>query len=86
MLIWLLWVGIQFYRCLGKLEENQSWSSLRQAREDNVGFTGKVELGVIHKTMKVNVIFLENLTNEKELNKEEEGLQDKALGHTQPDK
>lgn len=32
--------------------------------------------------MKVNVIFVENINNEKEANDEEKGPQDRALGHT----
>lgn len=44
------------------------------------GFTGVVELGVI--CIAVEMVFLVNITNWKELNKEEVWFNDRILGHT----
>lgn len=55
---------------------------MRGGWENRVGFTGKVELRFIHITIGTDVTFAENITIGKEANTEEEGPQDRALGHT----
>ena len=54
-------------------------------RESGRGFGGEVELGVISITVEVNVKFVEDIAEGKEVDDEEEGPQDRALGHTSSD-
>ncbi len=50
--------------------------------ESGVWFTGKIELGIIHKAVEVDTIFVEDIAEGEEVYDEEEGPQDRALGHT----
>lgn len=47
-----------------------------------VGFTGRIELGVICVPVKTNTKFMEKIAEWEEEDDEEEGAWDTALGHT----
>lgn len=50
-----------------------------------MGFAGKVKVGVICTTVKIDVTFLENTAKGKEMNNKETGPQNRALGLTSGD-
>ena len=45
------------------------------------GFGGEIELGVIGITVKMDVVFTEDIAKGKEVDDEEKGPQDRSLGH-----
>ena len=47
-----------------------------------IRFTGQLELGVIRKTMKIDINFTENSAKRKKVSDENKGSQDRALGGT----
>ena len=51
-------------------------------RKSGRGFSGEVKLGVVSITVELNLKFTEDIAEGKEIDDEEEGSQDTALGHT----
>ena len=51
-------------------------------RKSGRGFSGEVQLGVISITVESNLKFAEDIAEGKEVDHEEEGSQDRAMGHT----
>lgn len=49
--------------------------------ESRVWFSGQVKLGVVDITVKLNIIFTENVSKWEEVNNEKEGPKDRPLGH-----
>lgn len=53
-----------------------------RGREGGIWFGGDIDLGVIPMTVKVNIVFMKNVTKRQYVNDKKQGTQDRTLWHT----